>query len=342
MAAIPRYSRRYAAPRLGPVERWFVPALLLTAALHLGGYYVLHHARFSGFTAPRDLRPAPRVVQVKQVNIDPKTLDQPKEIEKPATKPVPDVTSIEIPGGGKPNFEQLIQDQHDVIAAPEADKTQALEKALAMEKPRVDQAKPLDRATGERESNPNALPSDLKALTDQLLNGKPNVTSSHPSFDVAGNTSTSRANAGPNVGVPNFSNLDGLLSAKGPLTSKTAPILLPTDLLFGYNESDLRPEAVGSLGKLAELMQRNPNATFIIEGHTDNFGTPEYNQSLSVARAESVKGWLANEAGIDPGRIQTRGFGLSRLLVRDGSIDQQKLNRRVEIVIRGNKGAGGR
>ena len=340
MAAVPRYSRRYTPPRLGPVERWFLPALLLTAALHFGGYYLLHHAHFSGFTAPRDLRPAPRVVQVKQAVIDPRTLDQPKESEKPATKPAPDVTTIEIPGGDtKPDYAQLLQEQRDIIAAPESDKTQALDKALAMEKPRVDQARPLDRPTGERDSNPNALPSDLKALTDQLLNGKPNVTSSHPSFDVTGATASSRSNAGPTAGAPNFSNLDGLLSAKGPLTTKTAPILLPTDLLFGYNESDLRPEAVGSLQKLAELMQRNPNATFIIEGHTDNFGTPEYNQALSVARAESVKGWLANEAGIDPLRIQTRGFGLSRLLVRDGSIEQQKLNRRVEIVIKSNKGA---
>ena len=49
---------------------------------------------------------------------------------------------------------------------------------------------------------------------------------------------------------------------------------MPTDLLFGYNEAELRPEAVSSLGKLAELMSRNPNATFIIEGHTDIFGTP--------------------------------------------------------------------
>ncbi len=343
MAAVPRYSRRYAAPRLGPVERWFVPALLLTAALHFGGFYLLHHTHFSGFTAPRDVRPVPRLVSVKQAVIDPKTLEQPKEPEKPATKPAPDVTTIEIPGGDtKPNYEKLLQEQHDIIAAPESDKTQALDKTFTAEKPRVDQARPIERTISEHDSSPNALPSDLKALTDQLLNGKPNVTSSHPSFDVTGSTASSKPNAGSNPGVPNFSNLDGLLSAKGPLTTKTAPILLPTDLLFGYNEAELRPEAVGSLQKLAELMQRNPNATFIIEGHTDNFGTEAYNMELSRARAESVKAWLANEAGIDPMRIQTRGLGFTRLLVKDGSIEQQKLNRRVEIVIKSNKGASGR
>ena len=334
MAAIPRYSRRYAAPRLGPVERWFIPALLLTAALHFGGYQLLRTTHFYGFAVPRDTRPPSRVFKVQQATIDPKTLDQPTPPEKPPTKPVPDVTEIQIPGGDtKPNYEKLLEEQHDIIAAPETDKT------MATEKPRVEQARTLEKALSDN-NNPSAMPNDLKALTDQLLAGKPNVTSSHPSFDVTGNTNGSKPNAGPNPGVANFSNLDGLLSAKGPLTSKTAPILLPTDLLFDYNAAELRPEAVGSLQKLAELMQRNPNATFIIEGHTDNFGTPEYNLALSKARAESVKDWLAEQAQIDPTRIQTRGLGLSRLLVNGGSIEQQKLNRRVEIVIKGNKSAG--
>ncbi len=334
MATVPRYSRRYAAPRLGPVERWFIPALLLTAALHFGGYHLLRTTHFNGFTAPRDPRPPSRVFKVNSATIDPKTLDQPKETEKPPTKPVPDVTEIQIPGGDtKPNYEKLLEEQHDVIAAPETDKT------VATEKPRVEQARTLDKALAET-NNPTALPSDLQALADQLLKGKPNVTSSHPSFEVTGSTSTSKPNAGPNPGVANFSNLDSLISSKGPLTSKTAPILLPTDLLFDYNAAELRPAAVGSLQKLAELMQRNPNATFIIEGHTDNFGTPEYNLDLSKARAESVKYWLVAQAGIDPSRIQTRGLGLSRLLVNGGSIDQQKLNRRVEIVIKGNRTSG--
>ncbi len=97
---------------------------------------------------------------------------------------------------------------------------------------------------------------------------------------------------------------------------------------------------MGSLQKLADLMMRNPNATFIIEGHTDNFGAPDYNQGLSLARAESVKRWLVGAAGIEPERIQTRGYGLTRLLVRGGSVEEQQLNRRVEIVIKNNRAAG--
>ena len=82
---------------------------------------------------------------------------------------------------------------------------------------------------------------------------------------------------------------------------------MPTDLLFDYDSPVLRPQAVGSLRQLAELIERNPNSTFIIEGHTDNFGRPDYNMDLSLKRAESVKGWLVQNAGIEAGRIQTRG-----------------------------------
>jgi outer membrane protein OmpA-like peptidoglycan-associated protein len=184
---------------------------------------------------------------------------------------------------------------------------------------------------------PEPLPADVKSLTDQLLTAKPKVTGSHPSFDVTGDETTSRPSAGPNVGQPNFSNLESLLSTQGPLSSKTAPILLPTDLLFDYDSATLRPQALGSLEKLAELIERNPHATFIIEGHTDSFGSPQYNLQLSLQRADSVKEWLVLSAGIDANRIQTRGYGMTKLLVPGGSVQEQQLNRRVEIVIHSNR-----
>ena len=330
-------TRRYAVrPRLGTVERWFIPALVLTAAVHAAGYYLLHVTPFAGFSPPRDLRPTARVFNVRQAVVDPKALeDKPKEDaqQKPATKPNPDVTDIQIPGEAKPSYEQLMQQAETVIAAPDAEKT------MISEKPKVEPTKSLNKLLAE--DNAQQLPTDIKALTDQLLNSKPNVTGSHPSFDVTGNKTGSRPNAGPNQGVPNFSNLDSLLSAKGPLSPKTAPILLPTDLLFDYDSAELRSQAVGSLQKLADLMMRNPNATFIIEGHTDSFGAPDYNLRLSLGRAESVKAWLGSTAGIDPARIQTRGYGMSHLLVRGGSVEEQQLNRRVEIVIRNNRAASG-
>ena len=325
---IPQRSR--SGWRLGPVERWFLPALMLTAVVHFGIYQYLHVARYSGFL-PVNLKPTvKRAFKVTQAQIDPRVLDNSKEpTNKVPTKPVPDVTALQIPGEAKPSYEQMMAQAETVIAAPEGPKT------ISQDKPRVDETKALDKLLAD--NNPQQLPSDIQALTKQLLNGKPVVTGSHPSFDVNGSETTSRPNAGPSTGMPNFSNLESLLSSKGPLTSKTAPILLPTDLLFDYNSAELRAAAVGSLEKLAELIQRNPNSDFIIEGHTDNFGTPDYNQQLSLARAVSVKAWLVESAGIEAGRIQTRGLGMSRLLVAGGSVEAQQLNRRVEIVIHNHR-----
>ena len=223
----------------------------------------------------------------------------------------------------------MMKEAETVIAAPEGSKT------MGMEKPQVDERKTLDKLLAD--NSPQKLPSDIQALTSQLLAGKPVVTGNHPSFDVNSTEATSRPNAGPNTGMPNFSNLESLLSAQGPLSSKTAPILLPTDLLFDYDSPVLRSGAVGSLEKLAELIQRNPSSDFIIEGHTDNFGKPDYNQQLSLARAGSVKDWLVQAAGIDPARIQTRGMGMTRLLVQGGTVEAQQLNRRVEIIIRNHR-----
>ena len=324
-------SRRTSPFRLGPVQVWFVPALLITLALHAAGYYLLHVTHYNGFAPPQLPKPS-RIFNLPRAQIDPKTLEDKRSptSEKVPTKPHPDVTDIQIPGETKPSYEKYMQDANrDLIAAPEAART------IAQQKPRVDDNKALGRILAEE--SPTQLPSDLQALTKSLLTGKPKVTGTHPSFDVTGDT-TSRANAGPNVGLPNFSDLDSLLSSQGPLSSKTAPILLPTDLLFDYDSATLRPAAMDSLQKLADLIQRNPNSNFVIEGHTDSFGSPEYNARLSTARAESVKTWLVEEASIDPGRIRTVGLGMTRLLVPSGTVDQQRLNRRVEIVIKSNRG----
>jgi outer membrane protein OmpA-like peptidoglycan-associated protein len=100
----------------------------------------------------------------------------------------------------------------------------------------------------------------------------------------------------------------------------------------------LRPGATASLQKLGRLIQRNPQALFRVEGHTDSFGSDQYNMDLSQRRAETVKSWLVANMNIDADRIQTQGFGKTHLIVpADRSVEEQQLNRRVEIVIRTKK-----
>jgi outer membrane protein OmpA-like peptidoglycan-associated protein len=79
--------------------------------------------------------------------------------------------------------------------------------------------------------------------------------------------------------------------------------------------------------KLAFIVQTNPNAIFLIEGHTDSFGGEEFNRSLSLERAKAVRGWLVGKLRISDANIQVVGMG-------KGDKDAQALNRRVEIVVR--------
>lgn len=132
-----------------------------------------------------------------------------------------------------------------------------------------------------------------------------------------------------------FSDLDELLTRTGPILDETKPILMPTDLLFGFNEDSLQESARLSLMKLGLLIQKNPDSTFIIEGHTDTTGSEEYNLQLSKRRAESVSTWLTSSLSLSSERLKTKAYGETKPLANPtGSKQEQAINRRVEIVIR--------
>ncbi|NNC88982.1 MAG: OmpA family protein [Akkermansiaceae bacterium] len=109
---------------------------------------------------------------------------------------------------------------------------------------------------------------------------------------------------------------------------------LPSDLLFSYDSAELKQSARLGLMKLAILIDRNPRMYCILEGHTDLFGTEEYNADLSRRRAEAVKYWLVKSLRLDGERIVVRGYGKTKPKVKEGSIDEQAINRRVDILMR--------
>jgi hypothetical protein len=109
---------------------------------------------------------------------------------------------------------------------------------------------------------------------------------------------------------------------------------MPTDLLFEYDSDILRKEASEALLKLGSLIRKNAQASFRIEGHTDSFGSESYNDHLSLRRAEAVRNWLLQNAGLDARQITTAGLGKRHLLAPStASVTEQQINRRVEIVI---------
>ncbi|MDB4377960.1 OmpA family protein [Akkermansiaceae bacterium] len=107
-----------------------------------------------------------------------------------------------------------------------------------------------------------------------------------------------------------------------------------SDLLFEFGKTSLRDDARLSLMTVAMLIDRNPDMYCWVEGHTDLFGGEEYNIALSAKRAQAVKDWLVNSPQLPAERIIVRPFGMSQPAVKEGSIEEQAPNRRVDIKMR--------
>lgn len=135
-------------------------------------------------------------------------------------------------------------------------------------------------------------------------------------------------------GLPSgYASIDGLLQMPtSELTRSRAA--LPSDLLFEYDSAQLRETARLGLMKLAMLIDRNPTMFCILEGHTDLYGGEDYNYRLSSERASAVRNWLMESMQLPGDRIIVRPFGKTQPKVTSGSIEEQALNRRVDILMR--------
>jgi outer membrane protein OmpA-like peptidoglycan-associated protein len=102
---------------------------------------------------------------------------------------------------------------------------------------------------------------------------------------------------------------------------------------FDVDKATLRPEANAVLDEIGKLLKQNPDLRISIEGHTDNTGDAAHNRELSTSRARSVLGALVG-FGIDPARLQSKGFGPDRPIADNATEEGRARNRRVELVKR--------
>lgn len=101
---------------------------------------------------------------------------------------------------------------------------------------------------------------------------------------------------------------------------------------FASGQSQLRAEARENLQKIIDLINANPGASVLIEGHTDSQGSANLNQVLSQRRAEAVRDALIQQ-GVDGGRLRAVGLGKDRPVADNGSAEGRARNRRVEVVV---------
>ncbi len=104
------------------------------------------------------------------------------------------------------------------------------------------------------------------------------------------------------------------------------------DVLFDTGKANLKAGTNHHLTNLASFLAKYPERTAIIEGHTDDVGTSEYNIGLSERRADSVRSFLLGQ-GIQSGRLSTSGKGEDTPIAGNDSASGRQQNRRVEVVI---------
>ena len=112
-------------------------------------------------------------------------------------------------------------------------------------------------------------------------------------------------------------------------------VRMPQDILFPVDSAVVNPGLRADLFTLADSLNRYPDTTVTVVGHTDNTGSAAYNQDLSERRASAVRAVLIN-AGVSPARIRAIGAGENQPIATNQTADGRALNRRVDITIRAN------
>ena len=102
-------------------------------------------------------------------------------------------------------------------------------------------------------------------------------------------------------------------------------------ITFDVGKSTIKPESMGEINRIVELMKENPDLKFSVEGHTDSTGGAAANQTLSEARSQAVVDKLV-ENGIAADRLKAAGKGQTSPIADNGTDEGRAKNRRVEFV----------
>jgi len=102
---------------------------------------------------------------------------------------------------------------------------------------------------------------------------------------------------------------------------------------FDIDRAIIRPEYHDEVAKAGNFLKKYPTTTAVIEGHTDNVGTPEHNMDLSQRRADNVVNYLVEKFGIDRSRLLAKGYGATRPVADNSTDEGKQKNRRIEAII---------
>jgi OOP family OmpA-OmpF porin len=125
------------------------------------------------------------------------------------------------------------------------------------------------------------------------------------------------------------------MPAPKPVPVPTAQkVSFAADAFFDFDKAVLKPEGKAKLDDLTSKLGSINLEVIIAVGHTDSVGTDEYNQKLSVRRAEAVKAYIISK-GVEANRVYTEGKGEKQPVADNKTAEGRAKNRRVEIEVVG-------
>ena len=138
------------------------------------------------------------------------------------------------------------------------------------------------------------------------------------------------AENGGEGGSGSAANGDKGQAAMSESLSKSCHVEIP-GVYFNTGSAQILEESKPALAAVARLIKQSKFSALTIDGHTDNIGTPAYNQDLSERRAEAVRQALVANFGVPAGQLTAKGYGLTRPVESNATPEGRARNRRVEL-----------
>lgn len=121
-----------------------------------------------------------------------------------------------------------------------------------------------------------------------------------------------------------------MTGVSGDLNDPDSPLSIRT-IYFEHDSTQINSQGQSALNAHAEYMFLNPKQKIVLEGHTDETGTRDYNLSLGERRGQAVADFLS-ASGVPSDQMEVRSFGEENPVSFDQSESSRQLNRRVELL----------
>ena len=129
-----------------------------------------------------------------------------------------------------------------------------------------------------------------------------------------------------------YSNLEPFLKNIRLEKADIGTTFILRNIFFDFGNDELREESYTELNRLVHYLEKNKNIHIEIGGHTDNIGSDEYNNRLSLGRAKSVYNYLIKK-GVDASRLSFKGYGRTTPIADNDTEEGRAINRRTEFKI---------